>query len=207
MPKETQLANVDKRPSRLIALPLAVVFLFETWVWRKLVALAVALAALLPWEAFRDAARRVVNRLPAIFSVLLFGIPLAVSEGGAFVSVVMMATGHVVMGVTLYVGLKIFGLFLVPVIFEITREKLLSLPWFAYLYEKFEALHASVRRFVEPYKQAALAMSREAAASIRSAWAAFSQAPRSAAQASAAKPETSTSSARAVGSSPASPSH
>jgi hypothetical protein len=201
------VANVDKRPSRLIALPLAIVFLFETWVWRKLVAVASAIAALLPWEAFRDSARRVLGRLPAIFSVLLFGIPLAVSEGGAFVSVVMMATGHVVMGMTLYVAMKIFGLFLVPIIFEITREKLLSLPWFAYLYEKFEALHAAVRRFVEPYKLAARQMLREAAASMRSAWLAFSQAPRSAARASTAKPDTSTSSARAVGSSPASPSH
>ena len=201
------MADFDKRPSRIIALPLAIIFLFETWVWRKLVALASAVAALLPWEAFRDAARRVLNRLPAIFSVLLFGIPLAVSEGGAFVSVVMMATGHVVMGMTLYVAMKIFGLFLVPVIFEITREKLLALPWFAYLYEKFEVLHAFVRRFVEPYKQAAREALREASASARAAWRAFFQAPRSAAQASAAKPDTSTSSARAVGSSPASPSH
>jgi len=200
------MADFDKRPSRLIALPLAIIFLFETWVWRKLVALASAVAALLPWEAFRDAARRVLNRLPAIFSVLLFGIPLAVSEGGAFVSVVMMATGHVFMGATLYVGMKIFGLFLVPIIFEITREKLLSLPWFAYLYEKFEALHAAVRRFVEPYKLAAKEVLREAAASLRSAWLALSQ-PRSAVRASAAKPDTSTSSARTVGSSPASPSH
>jgi len=72
------MADFDKRPSRIIALPLAIIFLFETWVWRKLVALASAIAALLPWEAFRDAARRVLNRLPAIFSVLLFGIPLAV---------------------------------------------------------------------------------------------------------------------------------
>ncbi len=201
------MADFDKRPSRLIALPLALVFLFETWVWRKLVALASAIAALLPWQEFRDAARRILGRLPAIFSVLLFVIPLAVSEGGAFVSVVMMATGHVIMGATLYVAMKIFGLFLVPIIFEITREKLLSLPWFAYLYGKFEALHAAVRRFVEPYKQAAIQMSRELISSARSAWRAFSHAPPSAARASAAKPETSTSSARAVGSSPASPSH
>jgi hypothetical protein len=200
------VAEFDKRPSRLLALPLAIVFLFETWVWRKLVALAAAIAALLPWAAFRDAARRVVARLPAIFAVLLFGVPLAVSEGGAFISVVMMATGHVFAGMTLYVVMKIFGLFLVPVIFEITREKLLSLPWFAYLYEKFEALHAAVSRFVEPYKTAAKQLLREAAASARAAWAALFQVRRSAARASAAKPATSTSSARAVGSSPASPS-
>ncbi len=82
-------------------------------------------------------------------------MPLLVAEGGSFVSVVLMATGHVFVGMALYVAMKIFGLFLVPVIFEITREKLLALRWFAYLYEKFEALHAMARRFVAPYREAA----------------------------------------------------
>jgi hypothetical protein len=192
------LNDFDKRPSRLIALPLALIFLFETWVWDKLMALARLVTRLLPWARFRDEARRVVGRLPAIFAVMLFGVPLAVSEGGAFVSVVMMATGHVFAGMTLYIAMKIFGLVLVPVIFEITREKLLALRWFAWLYAKFEALHAMAHRFVAPYKQAARDMIREGLARLRG----WFQAP-SAARASAAKPETS-SSARAVGSSPTS---
>ena len=195
--------DFDRRPSRLAALPLALIFLFETWVWRKLVALAGLVASLLPWARFRDDARAVVARLPALFAVLLFGVPLAVSEGGAFISVVMMATGHVIAGMTLYVAMKIFGLILVPVIFEITREKLLALPWFAYLYAKFEALHEMAHRFVAPYKEAAKNLVREAGAYLRNAWRGLFQA-RSAPRASAAKPETSTSSARAVGSSPAS---
>lgn len=200
------MQEFDKRPSRLAALPLALIFLFETWVWEKLVALARAVAALLPWERFRDAARRVVDRLPAIFAVLLFGVPLLVSEGGAFVSVVMMATGHVIAGMSLYVGMKIFGLVLVPLIFEITREKLLTLPWFAYVYAKFEALHEMAHRFVAPYRKAAAELVGEWLESARAALRAFTQAP-SAARARAANPDTSTSSARAVGSSPATPSH
>jgi len=198
------LDDFDKRPSRLIALPLALVFLFETWVWRKLVALARFVAQRLPWERFRDASRRFVDRMPAIVSVLLFGVPLLVSEGGAFVSVVMMATGHVFMGMALYIGMKIFGLLLVPVIFEITREKLLALRWFAYLYSKFEALHAMAHRFVEPYKEAAKQWAREIVGSLR---AFVYGARRSADKASEAKSETASSSARAVPANPASSSH
>ncbi len=195
---------VDRPPwrlSRLIALPLAIAFLFETWVWRKLVAVAAYVATLLPWERFRDAARLRMNRLPALFSVALFGLPLAVSEGGAFVSVVMMATGHLVSGMSLYVGMKIFGLVLVPVIFEITRERLLALPWFAYLYAKFEALHALAHRFIAPYREAAKRWAR-------GVWEAVAYRFRaSTARASAAKAETGASSARAVGSNPASSNH
>jgi hypothetical protein len=202
------LDEFDKRPSRLAALPLALIFLFETWVWDKLVAFARFLALLLPWAQFRDASRRVVNRLPAIFAVLLFGIPLLVAEGGSFISVVMMATGHVFMGVALYAIMKLFGLALVPVIFEITREKLLALRWFAYLYEKFEWLHDAARRFVAPYKDAAKQWLRELVAPARAAWRAFFYGvPRSADAASAAKSETRNSSARAVPANPASPSH
>ena len=198
--------DFDRRPSRLAALPLAIVFLFETWVWRKLVVLAGLLASLLPWERFRDAARRVVNRMPAIFAVLLFGVPLAVSEFGAFLSVVMMATGHVFAGMALYVAMKLFGLFLVPVIFEITREKLLALPWFAYLFAKFETLHARVKLFVAPYRDAARDAAHEVGAMARRAWRDLLYGPRSAARASEAKAETLASSARAVGSNPATPS-
>ena len=198
--------DFDHRPSRLAALPLAIVFLFETWVWRKLVALAWLVAGLLPWERFRDAARRGVNRLPAIFAVMLFGVPLAVSEFGAFISVVMMATGHLFAGIALYVLMKVFGLLLVPVIFEITREKLLALPWFAYLYAKFETLHVRVKRFVAPYREAARDVAREYAALARRALRDLVYGSPSAARASAAKAETPASSARAVGSNPATPS-
>jgi hypothetical protein len=192
------VSEIDKRPSRLLALPLALIFLFETWVWRKIVVLARALADILPWVRFRDAARRFIARAPAFVAVLLFGVPLAVSEVGAFISVVTMATGHLFAGMALYVLMKIFGLILVPIIFEITREKLMTLPWFVWVFEKFERLHAFVARFVAPYKQWA----RERATQ---AWRALFQ--RSAERASAAKAETSTSSARAVGSNPASSSH
>jgi hypothetical protein len=202
------LDEFDRRPSRLAALPLAILFLLETWVWAKLVAFARLVATLVPWERFRDAARRRLAYWPAIVSVALFGVPLAVSEFGSFISVVMMATGHLFMGMALYALMKIFGLVLVPVIFEITRERLLALPWFAWVYAKFEALHAMASRFVAPYRSAAAAFVRETAASAwRAVFALVYRAPRSAAKASAAKAETLASSARAVGARPASPSH
>lgn len=197
----------DRRPSRLAALPLALIFLFEFWIWRKLVAIAQFVATLVPWQRFRDAARRYVNRAPAFVSVALFGVPLVVSEFGAFVSVVTMATGHLFAGFALYVGMKIFGLFLVPVIFEITRERLMALPWFSYLYGKFEAVHYWASALVAPYRQAARETASEIGAALRRRLRELFYAPASAARASAAKAETLASSARAVPGKPASPSH
>lgn len=195
------MSDIDKRPSRLLALPLAVAFLLETWVWRWSAALVRALAGLLPWVRFRDAARLFINAAPAWIAVVLFGVPLLVAEGGAFVSVVTMATGHLVAGVALYMLMKMFALLLIPVIFEITREKLMTLPWFVWVYAKFETLHAMAARFVAPYRDRAREL-------LYSGWRAlFHRTERSAERASAAKAETSTSSARTVGSNPASSSH
>ena len=87
---------------------------------------------------------------------------------------------------------------------EITREKLMTLAWFVWLYERFEALHALASRFVAPYKERARELAREGWRALLSR---FQPRARSDDSASAAKAATSTSSARTVGSSPASPSH
>ena len=42
-------------------------------------------------------------------------MPLIVSELGAFISVVLMATGHPSIGSTMYIALKIVGVSLIPV--------------------------------------------------------------------------------------------
>ena len=198
----------DKRPSRLAALPLALLFLLETLIWRKLVAFARWISTLLPWQRFRDAARRRLAGMPALVSVALFSIPLLVSEFGSFISVVMMATGHLFAGIVLYLLMKALGLVLVPIIFELTRERLLGLAWFAWGYAKFEALNALARRFVAPYRDAVAHWARAVATSAWQALRALAYGPaRSAARANVAKAETLASSARAVGSRPASPSH
>ena len=106
----------------------------------------------------------------------------------------------------LYLAMKTLGLVLVPVIFEVTRERLMELPWFVWSYAKFEALRAMASRFVAPYRQAAMDIARATIASVRRVLRAYI-APRSAARARAAKAKTLASSARAVGARPASPSH
>jgi hypothetical protein len=158
---------------QLAILLLALVFLFETWVWGSMVAAARAVAAFIPWTHFQIWARGVINGLPVIVAVLLFGVPLFVSEFGAFISVVLMATGHLLIGSTMYVALKIVGVSLIPVIFDITREKLMTLPWFVFLYEQFERLHAMATRFVAPYRVAALGLLRRARDAARTVWARF----------------------------------
>ena len=58
--------------------------------------------AAFPGGASSVAPRSVINRLPAIFAVLLFGVPVVVMELGSFFSVVAIALGHVILGSICY---------------------------------------------------------------------------------------------------------
>ena len=81
---------MDRRDNlpRALLLLLALAFLFETWIWDRVVAAAQRLAALVRWAEARVALMRVIDRLPAWAALLLFGVPFIVAEGGSFVCVV-----------------------------------------------------------------------------------------------------------------------
>jgi len=148
----------------------AVAFLLEIWVWDRMVAAVGWIAARVPWDAFKTRARAFINRCPAIVAVLLFGVPVVVSEIGAFFSVVLIALGHVILGATIYIALKVVGVGLIAVIFDLSREKLMTLPWFVVLHDKFERLHAYLQSLVQPYREAALEALRGLRAQAQAAW-------------------------------------
>jgi hypothetical protein len=164
---------VHNRPKvpRALVFVFALAFLFETWIWDRVVAAGSRLLALVPWTAFRAALVRLVNRMPVWAALLMFGIPFVVAETGAFVCVVIAATGHVVAGATGYVVVKVFGFGLVVPIFDLTREKLLTMPWFAVVHRKLLVFHEFAERLVTPYRHAAAAYVNGLRARARAYWA------------------------------------
>jgi hypothetical protein len=140
--------------SRPLILLFALVFLFETWVWDSAVRALGWVAERIPWQRIRRKAKDLINRLPAIIAVLLFGVPVVAMEAGSAFAVVFAALGHVVIGALLYGLMKLIGVTLIAVIYDLTEEKLMSLPWFVWLHGKFERVHAMAREFVAPYREA-----------------------------------------------------
>lgn len=151
----------SERPARALTLAFALVVLFETWVWDAFVAFLSWSIRLLPWRRVERLVRDAINRLPAIFAVLLFGLPVVAMECGAAFSVVLIALGHVIVGAVLYGLLKLVGVSLVAVIYDLTREKLMTLGWFVWLHGKVELLHDMASAFLAPYREAARAYLRD----------------------------------------------
>ncbi len=163
---------MDRRGSlpRAALLLLALAFLFETWIWDRVVAVGRRIVALVPWAEIRAVLVGLIDRLPVWVVLLMFGVPFVVAETGAAFCVFIAATGHLLAGSIGYVAVKILGFALVVPIFDVTREKLLRLPWFAYLHEKLLAFHEFAQRLVAPYREEAIAFVRRLRDRARAYW-------------------------------------
>ena len=160
----------EARPSRLLVSAFALVFLFETWIWGSVVAPVRALLTLIRWDAFKVEVQRQINRMPAFVAVVLFGVPLLFNEFGSLFCLILMATGHFLSGAAGYLLIKVVGLGLVAAIFDLTREKLMTLPWFVVAYARFLTLHDFAHRLVAPYRKAVLAYFRDLRDRARAYW-------------------------------------
>jgi uncharacterized membrane protein len=156
-PKEAGKVQHQVRPPRWAVFLFALALLFETWIWNRLNAVLRAIVAIIPWTKLKARIAAAIDLLPAPAALLLFGIPLVFVEVMSFFSVVLFATGHFIMGAVAYVTIKILGLGLVAAIFDLTRDKLMTMKGFVYAYEKVMAFHDYAHHLVEPYKQAARA--------------------------------------------------
>jgi hypothetical protein len=169
---EAEASRVRKGPNipRALVFLFALAFLFESWIWNGAVAMARWIATLFPWAAFKSAFARLIEPVPAWVALLIFGVPFLVSELGSFVCVLLTATGHVIAGVVGYIAFKAIGLSLVAVIFDLTRDKLLTMPWFVVVYGKFLAFHDYAHALVQPYRDAGMAYLNSLRARARAYW-------------------------------------
>jgi hypothetical protein len=87
-----------------------------------------------------------VARLPPYATLALFLIPLAVIEPAKIYGLFLFGQGRWMAGTLTFVAAKVVGLGLAERLFAISRDKLLSIGWFAWCYRKLvglkEAIHA-----------------------------------------------------------------
>jgi hypothetical protein len=130
----------------------ALIFLVEAWLWDKTIALGRWAVDLLPWRQFKEYVVGLIERLPPYGALPLFLIPLVVIEPLKFVAITQIAHGHFLRGLFTFVVLKFVGVGLIAFIFDLTREKLLAIDWFARFYEWVVMWRDRAHVFIEPYK-------------------------------------------------------
>lgn len=131
---------------------LAVLFLVEAWLWDVLGRSLLWLAALIPLATLKQTLARMLDRLPPPVVLLVFLIPIAIIEPLKFLGLLMITHHHVILGILAFVAAKIAGLGVTAFLFEITRTKLLSMPWFERFYQWVLRIRAMAHDFIAPYK-------------------------------------------------------
>jgi hypothetical protein len=116
---------------------LAVLFLFEAWLWDRLQPIVARIVAVIPWGRIKPAFIKLVDRLSPQATLAVFVIPLIVLLPLKFLEFWFLAHRQWVAAVLVLAMAKLLGLGVTAFIFEVTKDKLLQMAWFRRLYGFF----------------------------------------------------------------------
>jgi hypothetical protein len=155
-----------KRLTRPFWVALALIFLFEAWLWDTLQPIVARIVNVIPWGRIRPAFIRMVEGLSPRMTLVVFAIPFVVLLPVKFLELWLLAHHQWLATIAVLVLAKLVGLGLTAFIFEVTKDKLLQMPWFRRLYEFFLWARNWAHERVEPVKQRLKAWSHETIAPI-----------------------------------------
>jgi hypothetical protein len=131
---------------------LAIVFLFEAWLWRHLQPIVAWIVELIAWPQLRARIAAWIDRLPPTATLIVFLVPILLLLPLKFLAVWMLAHGKWLGAAFTLVVAKTVSMGVTAFIFEMTRPKLLQLDWFRRLYERVLVWLDWAHRLVDPIK-------------------------------------------------------
>ena len=142
-----------RRITRPLLILLALVFLFEAWLWSHLAPLVAWLVARLPWREFKAKLAAAIERLPPAATFLVFIVPIVLLLPLKFLGLWLLARGAWLGAFAVLCFAKVVSLGVTAFIFELTRPKLLQLSWFRWLYEHMLTWLGWAHALIDPIKQ------------------------------------------------------
>jgi hypothetical protein len=126
-----------KRLARAFWVILALLFLFEAWLWDRLRPIVARIVGVIPWGWIKPALIRLVDRLSPQATLVVFAVPFIILLPLKFLEFWLLAHRQWAAVITVLVLAKLVGLGVTAFIFEVTKDKLLQMAWFRRLYEFF----------------------------------------------------------------------
>lgn len=131
---------------------LALVFLFEAWLWSHLAPVVAWIVERIAWREVRAKAAAAIERLPPVATLFVFLVPVVLLLPVKFLGLWLLARGSW-LGAMATLGLaKIVSMGVTAFIFDVTRPKLLQLAWFRWLYEHMLAWLEWAHALADPVK-------------------------------------------------------
>jgi hypothetical protein len=155
-----------KRLARPFWVAIALIFLFEVWLWDRLEPIVARIVGVIPWGKIKPAFLRMIADLSPRATLVVFAIPFVVLLPVKFLEFWLLAHRQWIAAIIVLVVAKLAGLGLTAFIFEATKDKLLQMAWFQRLYEFFLWAREWAHEKTEPVKRQLREWSQEAIAPI-----------------------------------------
>ena len=142
-----------RRLIRPFLVPLALIFLFEAWLWDRLAPMVAWVVARVPLRAFKARIAAWIDRLPPAATLIVFVVPVLLLLPLKFLGLWMLARGQWLGAFAVLALAKLVSVGVTAFIFDLTRDKLLQLAWFRRLYDRVIWLLAKAHALTDPVKR------------------------------------------------------
>ena len=139
---------------------LAVIFLIEAWLWDHLEPIVARVVALIPLRAFKTWLTERVDTLSPAMTLIVFLVPVIPLFPLKLVGIWLLTHEYWASAIVTIVFGKFLGVGVTAFIFDVTRSKLLEMPWFEKLYQTIMTLRAKAAALVDPVKRRIVEMLR-----------------------------------------------
>jgi hypothetical protein len=131
---------------------LALVFLFEAWLWEHLRALVASIVNLVAWDRLKARVAATIEHLPPYPTLLIFLIPVILLFPLKLLGLWMLAHGSWLGAMAVLALAKVVSMGVMAFIFEVTRPKLLQLGWFRWFYEHILVWLEKAHALIDPLR-------------------------------------------------------
>jgi hypothetical protein len=139
-----------RRLTRWLWIAVAIVFLIEAWLWDHLEPIVAAIVARLPLRRLKEGIARWVSRLSPALTLIVFVVPFGLLLPFKLAGLWLLARGYWIGAAGTFVFAKIVGLGSTAFIFDVTRNKLLRMAWFRWIYDHVMAWRVWARELTAP---------------------------------------------------------
>lgn len=162
------MEQVTRRLKRAFWFTLAVLFLFESWLWDNVKEWLRALGRTLGVERIEPWLIGVVARLSPPMTLAIFVVPAIAVLPLKILALSLVAHGHVLSGLVTIFLAKTLALGVMSFLFDICRDKLLEMQWFVRLYRVVLDVRAWAQALIAPAKARVVQLADQIRAQIAS---------------------------------------
>ena len=109
---------------------LALIFLFEAWLWDRLEPLVARIVQLIPLRSLKEWLAGRIDHLSPGATLIVFLVPVIPLFPLKVIGLWLLAHKYFVSAVLLIVFAKLLGVGITAFVFDVTRDKLLQMNWF-----------------------------------------------------------------------------